>query len=258
MFLQKTVISDIQHCAKIVTPAKEIVSNSGRKNHGLVYFLDGKVDYIYPQKRFSVSAGHILFLPKGLPYTIDRQTAATCIHIDFLTVPESNELPFAKVYPNHAAFIDQFNGALLAYKQKRTGYEAEIMSFLYKIIAIINQAESCAYFPKSHMQKLAPALEHINGRYLSGELRISELARLCDMSPRYFDKLFGAFYGMSPKEFILQKQLDAAKNMLVTSDTTLGDIAVACGFKDVYYFSKTFKKNLDVSPSEYRKINRVL
>ena len=229
MFLQKTVISDIQHCAKIVTPAKEIVSNSGRKNHGLVYFLDGKVDYIYPQKR-----------------------------LDFLTVPESNELPFAKVYPNHAAFIDQFNGALVAYKQKRTGYEAEIMSFLYKIIAIINQAESCAYFPKSHMQKLAPALEHINSRYLSGELRISELARLCDMSPRYFDKLFGAFYGMSPKEFILQKQLDAAKNMLVTSDTTLGDIAVACGFKDVYYFSKTFKKNLDVSPSEYRKINRVL
>ena len=127
-----------------------------------------------------------------------------------------------------------------------------------KIISMIQVADRLAYFPDLRYQKIAPAIDYINANYISGEVRISKLAEKCMVSTRYFAELFSAYFGVSPKEYIIRMQIESAKNLLISSDMPIGEVAESCGFSDVYYFSKIFKKEVGDTPTSFRKVNKVL
>ena len=255
MFMQGTPISKILYCSKIYTkPAHALVSGK-RHAHALVFFIEGHSDYVYEGKTCSAAAGSVLFLPRGKEYVIHRHSTAQCIYIDFLTYDSAEIEPFVKNYPNATQFRDVFSNLLSLYRQKKIGYEAEMMSVLYKLISMIQIADRASGVK---YQKIADAVEHINKNYCTGNLRISSLAKLAGVSTRYFGELFSVFFGVSPKEYILRMQLETAKNLLISTDQSISAIAETCGFSDVYYFSKIFKKELGETPSAFRKMNSVL
>lgn len=258
MFFENTVITKLLYCSKIYTKPAETLSNNGRHAHALVYFIDGNSDYIYDNKLYSASAGSVLFLPKDKPYLIERHSVAECIYIDFYAESDEPLSPFVRNYPNTAHFRDVFSNILSLYKQKRIGYESEMMSLVYKIISMIQIADRTAYLPNIKYRKISDAVDFINKNYTSGDIKISTLAKMSRVSPRYFGELFSVFFGVSPKEYIIRMQLDTAKNLLISSSEKISDIAEACGFGDVYYFSKIFKKSTGKTPSEFRKDNNVL
>lgn len=258
MFLENVPITKITDCSKIYTRPINKIQSRPRRAHALVYFIEGESEYVYGDKVFSAKAGTVMYLPHNVPYTIRRFTACQCIYVDFLCAVPSNTEPFVKNYPNSSQFGDCFFNMLAFFKQKRIGYEAEVMSLLYKTVALIQSADRAAYFPSAQYQKIAPAIEYIKKNYSSGEIRMTYLAELSGVSTRYFNKLFSVFFGVSPKEYIIQMQLDTARNLLATSDSQIGHIAAVCGFGDVYYFSKIFRKTVGMTPSEYRKTSRIV
>ncbi|MBQ6893519.1 MAG: helix-turn-helix transcriptional regulator [Clostridia bacterium] len=258
MFMQDASVSKILYCSKIYTKPVDALPNDGRHAHALVYFVEGESDYVYQDKTYSVSPGSLLFLPKNEKYVIRRYSTAQCIYVDFLTSEDIPLLPFVKNYPNSNQFRDVFVNLLSLYKQKRIGYEAEMKSVLYRIISMIQIADRTAYFPDAKYQKIAVAVDYINNNYCNGQIRISKLAEMSGVSTRYFGELFSVFFGVPPKEYIICMQLETAKNMLISSDETVGNIAETCGFSDVYYFSKIFKKEVGETPSTFRKVNKIL
>ena len=133
-----------------------------------------------------------------------------------------------------------------------------MMSLLYKLISMIQIADMAAYFPDVKYQKIAPSVDYINKNYCSGDVKISKLAEISGVSVRYFNELFSAFFGVSPKEYIIRMQLETARNLLLSTSDSISDIADACGFLDVYYFSKIFKKEVGETPSAFRKVNKSL
>ncbi len=257
MFLENAVIERITDCSKIYTSPAQIQSPP-RRAHALVFFIEGDSEYIFGDKVYSAKAGTVMYLPHKVPYIIRRLTACQCIYVDFLTVAPSGEEPFVKNYPVTAQFRDCFFGILSLFKQKRIGYEAESMGVLYKIVSMIQAADRTAYFPGVRYQRIAPAIEYINANYCKGDIRISALAALSGVSTRYFNQLFSVFFGVAPKEYIIRMQLDTARNLLSNSDSPIGDIATVCGFGDVYYFSKIFRKTVGMTPSQYRKTSKIL
>lgn len=258
MFMYGIPISNILYCAKIHTKPITALANDGRHSHALVYFIEGESDYIYGDKVYCAKAGSLLFLPKGECYVINRLSHSKCIYIDFLTVKDVKLPPFVKNYPNATHYRDIFTSLLSLYRQKRIGYESEMMGLLYKLISMIQIADRTEYLPDSKYSMIAPAVDYINQNYKSAEIKIPTLASICKISTRYFGELFSAFFGVSPKEYIIRMRLETAKNMLISSDDKVIDIAEKCGFSDVYYFSKTFKKELGDTPSSFRKLNKVL
>ncbi len=258
MFLYNTPISRILYCAKIYPgPTPELFSTE-RHSHALVYFMEGRGEYIYGEKAYAVQAGTLLFLPKGKQYTIRRFASTQCIYIDFLTCEDLDLGPFSKNYPNGAQFRDLFISLLSLYRQKRHGFESEMMSLLYKLISMIQVADQVSYFPGIKYQKIAAAVEYIHLHYCDGQIRIAKLAELSGVSTRYFNELFSVFFGVSPKEYIIRMQLETAKSLLLSSERPIGEIAETCGFGDVYYFSKVFRKEVGETPSAFRKANKLL
>lgn len=61
--------------------------------------------------------------------------------------------------------------------------------------------------------------------------------------------------GYSPIDYLIRIRLEKAASLLTETDASLRTISAGVGYKDVYYFSRLFKKKLGVSPAEYRRRN---
>ncbi|NOH47158.1 helix-turn-helix transcriptional regulator [Vibrio rotiferianus] len=85
-------------------------------------------------------------------------------------------------------------------------------------------------------------------------LREDEAAAICHCSPNYFSKLFHRKVGMCFRDYVTEKRISLAKKMLTEEDSMkIAYIAYQCGYRDVSYFSRIFKKKTGLSPASYRQ-----
>ena len=84
------------------------------------------------------------------------------------------------------------------------------------------------------------------------DLNIEDLAFLTGMSASSFKRKFSEVYGTSPNKYITSKRLDKAQTLLRTTKLSISEVAYDCGFSDVSYFSKSFRKYYNTSPSDLR------
>lgn len=100
--------------------------------------------------------------------------------------------------------------------------------------------------------KIAWFLDNIDQHLYESDYDINPLIKETGYSKSHFHKLFHDTTGVSPIEYIHEHRIDRAKKMLLEShDYTIKEIATACGYNDVYYFSRLFRKSTGIPPSQY-------
>ena len=77
-----------------------------------------------------------------------------------------------------------------------------------------------------------------------------------NLSASHFSSLFRKATGMSPMDYFIHLKLQKACLLLYSSDTKIKKIAHTIGYDDPYYFSRLFKKYLNISPDQYRVLRR--
>ncbi|WP_423839812.1 AraC family transcriptional regulator [Vibrio mytili] len=86
------------------------------------------------------------------------------------------------------------------------------------------------------------------------DVREEDAAAMCHYSPTYFSRVFHKKVGMCFRDYITTKRISLAKQMLTEDDSTkIAYIAYQCGYHDVSYFSRIFKKKTGLSPASYRQ-----
>jgi len=65
--------------------------------------------------------------------------------------------------------------------------------------------------------------------------------------------MFKQYTGIAPVQYQLDLKIRRAREMLVSTDRTIKEIAYDLGFQSIHYFSRLFKKKTGVAPSEIRK-----
>ena len=93
---------------------------------------------------------------------------------------------------------------------------------------------------------------HVN-THLDGNLRIKELARLVQLSSFHFSRAFRVSFGHSPHAYVTRLRVEHAQGLILTTNLTLGQIALACGFADQAHFTKQFRRSCGESPGEWRR-----
>lgn len=86
---------------------------------------------------------------------------------------------------------------------------------------------------------------------------VRRLAKQAGLGPDHFTRLFRRFTGVSPRKHISRSRMEFAKNLLLSSNHSISEIADKTGFTDVYAFSGQFKKTVGVSPLRYRRGQRL-
>lgn len=89
---------------------------------------------------------------------------------------------------------------------------------------------------------------------LSEKMSVKTLSRQACMSESHFYQVFKNELGYTPVEFVLELRLSQAANMLAAdSNRQIGDVCLACGFNNLSYFNRAFKKKYALTPSAYQQ-----
>lgn len=86
----------------------------------------------------------------------------------------------------------------------------------------------------------------------SKKISINELAEKYNISETLFCNKFKYYLKMTPNEFIIRTRIDYSKNLLLTTNYSISQIATLCGFNSPAYFTKTFKEITKILPKHYR------
>lgn len=84
-------------------------------------------------------------------------------------------------------------------------------------------------------------------------LEVSQLAEMAAMSVRNFSRKFTQEAGLSPSRYIAKVRLNKARLILEESTTSVSRVASICGYQNSEILRRLFIRELNVSPSEYRK-----
>jgi transcriptional regulator GlxA family with amidase domain len=81
---------------------------------------------------------------------------------------------------------------------------------------------------------------------------LNDLARHAGLSPFHFLRVFRATTGLTPHQHLVRTRLRAAASSLATGSAPVTDVALAIGFEDLSNFTRSFRAEYRLSPSQYR------
>ncbi len=104
---------------------------------------------------------------------------------------------------------------------------------------------------KDLLRRITKGKEFIDAHYTKS-ISVLTVANESNISEYHFYRLFKTFYGISPKQYIVEKRLKYAISKLKKGNSTVTQIAIESGFSDIHSFSKSFKNHFGVSPSTFQ------
>jgi AraC-like DNA-binding protein len=107
----------------------------------------------------------------------------------------------------------------------------------------------------AQLLELAETVEYMQSRY-SEPLRVEDLASRAGLSVYRFGRRIREIFQLTPLQLIGRVRVDAACNLLRTTDTPVAEIAQGCGYCDQSAFARHFKAACGLTPTQYRKLVR--
>lgn len=240
----------------------------------LIRILDGELNVRLNKNEYIAKKGDIFFVN---PETVHGATPNNCIyecivmHIDFLCLDTYSCSFFIESVLNRDYTINEFNPCIKsefhdainevfdALKHKSSGYKFKVIAALYKMFGVI--VDEHMYCQPSgiksisndkNIHKLKKVLTFIRTNY-DKQIALINMAENAGMSLKYFCSFFKDMTGKTPVEYLNEYRIERATQRLLNSDQNVTDIAFSCGFNDLSYFIKTFKRIKGISPGAFRK-----
>jgi AraC family transcriptional regulator len=92
--------------------------------------------------------------------------------------------------------------------------------------------------------------------HITGPILVADLCALVQRSAAHFSRSFKCTFGESPHSFVVRRRVELAAHCMLTTDASLSDIALQCGFADQAHFSKHFRHAAGQTPAAWRRAHR--
>lgn len=131
------------------------------------------------------------------------------------------------------------------------GYEWTVTGLLWQMMGEFLREREPVAVERRPPVRLKPVLSYIHRHY--GEpLTLTQLAETAGMAPRYFCRAFAALTGHTPIEYLNRYRIERAAEQLRLTGQSITAIALSCGFNDMSYFARMFRRYKGESPTAYR------
>jgi YesN/AraC family two-component response regulator len=90
-------------------------------------------------------------------------------------------------------------------------------------------------------------------QHLDEKITLEQVAGLCGMSKSYFSRTFRCDHRITFQDYLIRQRINKAVDLLKDSDLQVTQVALAVGFSDLSYFTRTFHRHVGLLPSDYRK-----
>ncbi|MBQ7821847.1 MAG: helix-turn-helix transcriptional regulator [Clostridia bacterium] len=143
-----------------------------------------------------------------------------------------------------------------ALQERKQGYKFSATGLIYCFFAhMINNeyyAQNTRPTPERDVIRLKIALRYIREKF-DTDLKLSDIAEKVSMSPKYFCRFFKDMTGKTPIEYLLAYRIERAARRLASGNETITEVSFACGFSDLSYFTKMFKRYRGTTPSRFKR-----
>ena len=127
-----------------------------------------------------------------------------------------------------------------------------VTGLIYEFFSVLSQNTNIG---TDNISFVKTALKIIDYNY-SSPITIEQISKRVSLNPSYFSRIFTEQVGMSPKQYLLNKRLTRAKELLKETNASVFEIANSVGYDDQLYFSRIFKKHIGISPTEYKNASK--
>jgi AraC-like DNA-binding protein len=261
---------------KVTIEAPFKIPNPTLNEACFLYMLEGQVDYKTQQQSISVPVNEAVLLKCGT-YFSQMKGSSLCnksqivfvhFHPEILKKIYETDLP--KIF-QQPKFIDQnvdltqintdflihtYIESLLFYFDNPILITEDLLVIkLKEIILLLCQTKSAPLIQQVLSQLFSPTtytFKQIIENNLYNPIRTFELAQMANLSLSSFKREFKKKYDDSPANYIRNKKLEKAAELLIISDERITDIVFDCGFNDLANFSTIFHQKYNQTPSNFR------
>ena len=137
--------------------------------------------------------------------------------------------------------------------RRNSGYRIIFHNLFINLIVKLGRYYSDkGFFPARNLIKMADCVSQLEKEF-DKSFNLKELAESNGYSLPHFIRTFRKIYKTSPLQYILQLKISRAVELLEKTDLNISEIGFQCGFDDSNYFSRAFKKRMEISPNGFRR-----
>lgn len=218
----------------------------------LHFVLSGKGEYRVGGQAHCVSAGELFLIRPGEStyYAADNDDPWEYMWVAFDGF-EANELikriglgeKYTITVPSTEEFRRNMQGIIDEGRSGNPG-EYRTLGYFYSAMSLLEQKTKTSTFEEEYLSKAIQYIHHNFGY----SIKISDISRFIGIDRTYLYKLFIAAKNTSPKQYLLNVRINAAKNMLMTKRHSVAEVALSCGFSDSASFCNQFKRITGKTP----------
>ena len=236
----------------------------GRIDYQLLYVASGKTHFYFNGEIQEVTAGHmILYQPKQeqhYEYLGKDKPEVYWVHFtgsNVKNILNSYHIPLdTNVFysGSSSTYTYLFKEMINELQTCRVGYEELMTMYLRQIFLLIERSreERKPTITSFIQEEMEYARRYFNEHY-NETISIEDYAQSRGMSISWFLRNFKQATMKSPMQYILSIRINNAISLLETTDYNITEIATIIGYDNPLYFSRIFKKQTGLSPSDFRK-----
>jgi AraC-like DNA-binding protein len=257
-------------CGRELQPS-EGGNNPIIRNHLLIFYvISGKGTFYQGKKAYQVEPGQVFVILPGYitDYKYDKDDPWEYYFLTFAGDDEdininistlgldADNCVFTLTPPVSiiSQWLSQVVESFLTYDEN----EFRIIGYIYLFLAEIADAspltkykESLTKYKEYRNHYLDTIIRYIHVNYAQN-LTVTELSKKFNISRTHLCRVFKDYTGFSPKQYIINTCIEAAKTYLSSSRFSIKYIAQECGFRDSMHLSVVFKTQTSLSPTQYR------
>jgi AraC family transcriptional regulator len=129
-------------------------------------------------------------------------------------------------------------------------YALQILSYLYNHAIAIDKSKDQVH--KKYHKSVHRSIQYIHA-HLAESLYVSDLAKMANLNPDYYSRVFCSCTGLTPSRYILETRLKKARDLIIYTIMPIQKISQQCGFQSLTYFTFRFRELYGLAPSVYRR-----
>lgn len=213
-----------------------------RRFAALSFRLGGTGSFELCGRQLLSAPGDVLFLPAGMPYRVEysNNSEIVVVHLEQCNYFEAESIHLRNAAPTEARFLQLLD----AWNDKRSVNQAK--SILYDLLEKIAEDQKQSNDDASFFD----CVSYMDTHFCDPSLSIERVCKQGFISASTLQRKFYAHFGMSPKQYLLKLRMNRALDLLLANESSVKDVAFACGFSDEKYFSRAFCKRYGYPPSQ--------
>lgn len=237
----------------------------------LVLIRHGSFTLRLDDETIQLNEGDTVLIPDGYIHGgIAKDCVYECIVFDFSRFLQESTIAkqslmktMTETIFNHHLFKQGTKASAIANEimvQMRTqpfGYELVVNGLIWQLMGSIIDKDAVTGTNSMtkdwrRVDQIKQVLRRIRKDYAM-DLKLQDLADDAKLAPKYLCRIFRSVTGRTPIEYLNYYRIECAAERLIVTSDPVTEIALGCGFNDLSYFSKTFKRYKGVSARDFRQ-----